>query len=84
MVIPLDIEARLWPSEELCRLAGAGQGRRVRDVTNGISKPFESIVDEICELNPGSTGHDSCFRLAAASYLSAWLKDSNDSGCKRD
>ena len=52
-VIPLDIEARLWPSDELCRLAGAGQGRRVRDVTNGISKPFEYIVDEICELDRG-------------------------------
>ena len=50
-VIPLDIEERLWPSDELCRLAGNGQGRRVRDVTNGISKPFEYIVDEICELD---------------------------------
>jgi cysteine synthase len=51
-VIPLDIEERLWPSDELCRLAGAAPGRRVRDVTNGISKPFEQIVDEICEQNP--------------------------------
>jgi cysteine synthase len=49
LVIPLDIEERLWSSEELCGLAGARQGRRVRDVTNGISKPFESIVDEIFE-----------------------------------
>jgi cysteine synthase len=51
-VIPLDIEERLWPSDELCHLAGAAPGRRVRDVTNGISKPFEHIVDEICEQNP--------------------------------
>lgn len=53
-VIPVNIEERLWASEELCRLAGAGQGRRVRDVTNGVSKPFEQIVDEICELDPAS------------------------------
>lgn len=51
-VIPVAIEERLWSSDELCRMAGAEQGRRVRDVTNGISKPFESIVDEICELEP--------------------------------
>jgi cysteine synthase len=51
-VIPLDIEERFWPSDELCLLAGAGHGRRVRDVTNGISKPFENIVHEICEQKP--------------------------------
>ena len=47
--IPLNLEERMWPSHELCRLAGAEHGRRVRDVTNGITKPFEYIVDEICE-----------------------------------
>lgn len=51
-VIPLDLEGRFWSSEELCRLAGAGQGRRVHDVTNGIIKPFEEIVNEICESGP--------------------------------
>lgn len=50
MTIPLNLEERFWPSDELCRLAGSEYGRRVRDVTNGITKPFESIVDEICEL----------------------------------
>jgi len=49
-IIPLDLEERLWPSDELCSLAGANQGRRVRDVTNGVIEPFEGIVDEICQL----------------------------------
>lgn len=51
-VIPLDLETRFWSSRELCRLAGAGQGRRISDVTNGVTAPFKGIVDEICELPP--------------------------------
>jgi cysteine synthase len=49
-IVPLDLEERLWPSDELCRLAGNCQGREVRDVTNGVIEPFETIMDEICEL----------------------------------
>lgn len=48
-IVPLDLEERLWPSQELCRLAGNCQGQDVRDVTNGVIEPFETIVDEICE-----------------------------------
>lgn len=52
MTIQLDFEERLWSSDQLCRLAGAEQGRCVRDVTNGATQPFEQIVDELCELGP--------------------------------
>jgi cysteine synthase len=50
-VVPLDLEGKFWSSEELRGLAGENQGRRVVDSTNGVTSPFESIVDEIWEFD---------------------------------
>jgi cysteine synthase len=50
-VISLDTERRRWGSDELKDLAGAKDGRRVVDATNGITDPFEAIIDEICNIN---------------------------------
>jgi threonine dehydratase len=49
-VIPLDLKGHHWLSTELAHKAGADQGRRVLDVTNGVIEPFETLVDEICDL----------------------------------
>jgi cysteine synthase len=46
-VIPLDLEGKFWSSDELRFLAGEKDGKRILDSTNGITTPFESIVDEI-------------------------------------
>ena len=46
-VIPIDLERRFWTTKELEELAGKQYGRRVYDVSNGVSSPFEVIVDEI-------------------------------------
>jgi len=46
-VIPLDLASRFWTAEELEGLASKQRGRRVWDVTNGVTGPFEAIVDEI-------------------------------------
>jgi threonine dehydratase len=51
-VVELDLKGRFWSSPELARMAGADRGRRVLDVTNGVIEPFETLVDEICELGP--------------------------------
>jgi len=50
-IVSIDLEDRYWSSEELKRLAG-GTRRSVRDVTNGVTRPFEKIIDEICVLDP--------------------------------
>ncbi|HKX31569.1 MAG TPA: PLP-dependent lyase/thiolase [Blastocatellia bacterium] len=50
-VISLDL-TRWWSSKELRGRAGGDRRRRVRDVSNCISSPYQTIVDEICrEMN---------------------------------
>ncbi len=51
-VIGLDLEKHQWNSQALRDLTGAGSGRRVWDVTNGVIDPYSTIVDEICQLDP--------------------------------
>jgi cysteine synthase len=51
-VVRLDLESHQWNSKELRAFAGAGSGRRVWDVTNGVIDPYSAIVDELCLLKP--------------------------------
>jgi len=51
-VVRLDLNSHEWKSIELCEIAGANQGRRVFDVTNGVIDPYSAIVREICQLEP--------------------------------
>lgn len=53
-VIALDLEGKRWSSRELRSLAGEKEGRRIHDSTNGVTSPFESIVEEILKHDPST------------------------------